>query len=153
MNRRKTLIDKRLRNEPQPNDQHHRKTQCDEHGQLCYIHSVSIGCYIDHVTIIACPYILSTRISTPFIYTLVYRVYDEDMKNELIKKALARPVRQQAVSRVWSTSRDDIGLAVAWAKGKVSLTQVYHAYGIPVGHGSKIYGRLAMALRAHVQTL
>lgn len=110
-----------------------------------------IGYYIDLASIIHLSTFLSILVINTLTWTSSLKVYDVDM-NSLIKKALSRPMRRQATKK-WTTKKNDVELAVAWAKGEVSLSQVYHAYGIPIGHGSKIYGRLAMALRAHIQNL
>jgi hypothetical protein len=46
-------------------------------------------------------------------------------------------------------SGDEIDLAVAWAKGEISLLQVKLALGMK--GGSDVYVRLAIALRAYIQ--
>lgn len=71
--------------------------------------------------------------------------------SKLLQRAKAFAHKDNYGNRGKFTSKDDVELAVAWAKGEISLSQVAHAYGFPVAHGSKVYCRLAIALRAYVK--
>jgi hypothetical protein len=67
--------------------------------------------------------------------------------NPLISRALARRMYEQT-SREMTT--DEIGLALAWARGDVALAQVASAMLIG-GSGSAVYRFLALGLREHIR--
>lgn len=50
-------------------------------------------------------------------------------------------------------TKQDINLALAWARGEVGIRQVAHAYGIKNYTGSHVYIKLARALRDHITTV
>lgn len=52
-------------------------------------------------------------------------------------------------NKITMISKEEIDLALAWANGEISLKQAAAAYGM--GPSSVIYGKLALALRAHLQ--
>lgn len=68
-------------------------------------------------------------------------------KNKMIERAKkARVVKY--VTRERKVTRDELGLALAWARGEISLTQV----GSIVGSSSASYLFLATTLREYVRS-
>lgn len=65
----------------------------------------------------------------------------------LLKKAKAKEVHRK---RGRFTTKEDIAIALAWAKDEITHTQVAHAYGVS-GQGAQVYVRVAQGLKAYVQ--
>jgi hypothetical protein len=64
--------------------------------------------------------------------------------NSLITKAL------ESASKKNDITDDEIGLAIAWAKGEVSGKQVMAAIGKPIKQSGALYGWLVMRFRAGI---
>ena len=68
------------------------------------------------------------------------------------KKTLLQKARQLPVTAAKSDSvgKQEIALALAWARGEITLRQVSHALGLQ-SSGSPSYVMLARALRAYIR--
>lgn len=70
------------------------------------------------------------------------------MPQSLLDKAKTKSRAGRA--GIESSTKEEIDLAVAWAKGDITLTQAMHAHGINKANAT-IYTRLAFALAAYVR--
>lgn len=66
-------------------------------------------------------------------------------KETLLQKALSEKGKKNL-----KIMEEDIELALSWANGEISLSQVQKAYGAKAG--SSVYAKLAVALKKHLQT-
>jgi len=69
------------------------------------------------------------------------------MAQTLLEKALHIPSN----GKPNKISDEEVGLAVAWANGRISQKQVSHALGLKTG--TSVYTPLALALRQYIVNL
>jgi len=90
------------------------------------------------------------RYPHPYLLTPCISCYDIRMAKTLLQKAHASKAQVYTIKPV---SLQEVQLALAWAKGDITLGQVARAYGLKPNAGSATHSKLARALRAYIQSL